>query len=93
MCQTTLCRDLCKMAESIDLPFGLWTLVVRRAQAQRHLANMIDHLLLLGRIAVQRTYHAAYCYRPIEGGLLDCLSVCLSVCRSLCHNSEPCKNG
>jgi len=43
------------MAESIDLPFGLWTLVGRRAQVQRHLANMIDHLLLLGRIAVQRT--------------------------------------
>jgi len=55
MCPTTLCRDLCKMAESIDLPFGLWTVVGRRAQVQRHLANMIDHLLLLGRIAVQRT--------------------------------------
>jgi len=26
---TTLCRELCKMAEPIDLPFGLWTRVGR----------------------------------------------------------------
>ena len=24
-CLTILCRELCKMAEPIDLPFGLWT--------------------------------------------------------------------
>jgi len=26
-CRMTLCHDLCKMAELIDLPFGLWTQV------------------------------------------------------------------
>jgi len=29
---TTLCRELCKMAEQIDLLFGLWTRVGRRKQ-------------------------------------------------------------
>jgi len=44
------------------------------------------NLPVLGRIAIQRTYVPAYCYRPSS-------VVCRSVCRSVCHSSEPCKNG
>jgi len=45
--------------------------------------NKRELLLLVGRIAVLRTYvDAAYCYQPSS-----------VVCRSVCHTSEPCKNG
>jgi len=37
MCPLKLCRELCKMAEPIDLPFGLWILVSQR----KHKLNRI----------------------------------------------------
>jgi len=43
---TSLCRELCKMAERIDLPFGFWTRVGRRKHGFnriRQVASMCHH--------------------------------------------------
>jgi len=45
-CPTTFCRELRKMAEPIDLPFGLWTWVSRRKHKCpriRHVAPMCPY--------------------------------------------------
>jgi len=40
MYPTTLCRELCKTAEPIDLPFGLWTRVGQRKQTFNDICQM-----------------------------------------------------
>jgi len=86
-----------KMAEPIDLPFGVWTRVGRRRHRFtdiRQVASMSPHgrrrCGLMFNYTLTTMPHrsstyvdAAYCYRPSS-----------VVCRSVgLHISEPCQNG
>ena len=51
MCLTTLFRELCKMAQPIDLPFGLWTRVGRGSTSSIVFARWRQCALMGGHIA------------------------------------------
>jgi len=51
-CQTTLCHELCKMAEPIDLQFGLWTRVGQRKHKFNRICQVAPVCLLGGHIGV-----------------------------------------
>jgi len=70
--------SMCYMEDTLAPP-GEYDWTVRVLLDAAFLSNYLDHLLLLGRIAVLRTQ-----MRPI---VTD--RVARSVCRSVCHTSEP----